>query len=73
MNKTLRFGFTLTPHEREAMSRLAEVEGGLSHAALIRLLIRQAAKTQGLWLTKQISNVRCDTCMCKEVKNEYSQ
>lgn len=49
MKKSLRFGLVLTQAERRALARLAEVEGGLSHAATLRRLIRQAARQHGLW------------------------
>jgi hypothetical protein len=49
MQKSERLGLVLTPPEKAAVLRLAEVEGGLSQAALIRRLIRQEAKKRGLW------------------------
>jgi len=49
MFKTERFGLSLSPRERQALRHLAEVEGGLSQAALVRRLIRAEAKTRGLW------------------------
>jgi hypothetical protein len=47
--KSERFGLVLTPLEKDTVARLAEVEGGLSSAALMRRLIRQAAQERGLW------------------------
>jgi len=44
-----RFGLVLSEGEKTAIQRLAEIEGGLSRAALVRRLIRQAAKERGLW------------------------
>lgn len=49
MDKTERFSLVLTPQEKAAVTRLAEVEGGLSQAALLRRLIRKAAHDRGLW------------------------
>ena len=51
MNKTRRFGLILSLKERQALAQLADAEGGLSHAALIRRLIRNAARERGLWPT----------------------
>jgi hypothetical protein len=44
-----RFGLILSEHEKEALARLAEADGGLSAAALVRRLVRQEAKRRGLW------------------------
>ena len=49
MERKERFGFLLTKEEKSALKRLAEREGGLSAAALLRRLIRQAAQEQGIW------------------------
>jgi len=49
MKKKERFGFLLTREEKIALKRLAEREGGLSAAALLRRLIRQTAQKQGVW------------------------
>ena len=49
VHKSKRLGLVLTPAEKTAVIRLAEVEGGLSQAAVVRRLIRQAAKSRGLW------------------------
>ena len=48
MNRRMRFGFVLTEEEKRALSSLAEAEGGLSEAAMLRRLIRRAAQEQGL-------------------------
>ena len=48
MNRRLRFGFVLTEDEKHALTKLAEVEGGLSEAATLRRLIRRAAQEHGL-------------------------
>jgi len=53
MKRHIRFEFLLSPDERHALHRLAEMEGGLSQAALVRLLIRQAAQERGMWPAKQ--------------------
>ena len=50
MQKVIRFGFALTPLEKDAISKLAELEGGLSQAALIRRLIHKAASAHGISL-----------------------
>ncbi len=47
--RTEKLGIVLTPREKAAIVRLAEVEGGLSQAALLRRLVRQAAKARGVW------------------------
>lgn len=44
-----RFGLIMSDQEIEALGRLSENEGGRSKAATVRLLIRAAAKEQGLW------------------------
>ncbi len=49
MEKTERLGLTLTSAEKSTVVLLAEVEGGLSQAALVRRLIRKAACSKGLW------------------------
>lgn len=49
MKRTDRFGLILSVKEKQALAKLAEAEGGLSHAALIRRLIRNAARARGLW------------------------
>ena len=45
----MRFGLVLTPEERTAVQRLADAEGGLSVAAVLRRWIRQEAKRRGVW------------------------
>lgn len=54
MQKNKRFGLMLTPIEKVAITQLAEYEGGLSQAALVRRLIRKAAHEYGLWPPEQI-------------------
>jgi hypothetical protein len=49
MKKTERIGLTLTRSEKAVAKRLAQIEGGLSLAALVRRVIRQSAQTHGLW------------------------
>lgn len=49
MEKCERFGLVLTPAEKTVLGRLAENQGGLSQAALVRRLIRDAARASGLW------------------------
>jgi hypothetical protein len=41
-------GLILTTAEKDALTKLAELEGGLSMAALIRRLIRDAAGRHGI-------------------------
>ncbi|MCG3209829.1 MAG: hypothetical protein FOGNACKC_03456 [Anaerolineae bacterium] len=53
MNKEKRFGLHLHQDEKTALKKLAQLEGGLSLAATIRRLIRQAAKTAGIWPIKE--------------------
>lgn len=53
MKRTIRFTFLLSEEERDTVKSLAEFHGGLSDAALIRLIIREAAKRQNLWPPKQ--------------------
>jgi hypothetical protein len=49
VGKSERFGMILSPAEKIAGQKLAEREGGLSLAALIRRLIRVEADKQNLW------------------------
>lgn len=44
-----RFGMILSDYEMEALKRLAEYEGGLPMAAMVRRLICLSAKEKGLW------------------------
>jgi hypothetical protein len=53
MRKGIRFGFVLTDDEKCALSKLAELEGGLSEAATVRRLIRRAAREAGVWKLKK--------------------
>jgi hypothetical protein len=52
MEKTERFGFWLTLEEKSLIIKLAEMEGGLSLAALIRRLVREAAQKHGIPIDK---------------------
>lgn len=49
MFKTERLGLALSPEEKSVLEHLAEMEGGLSQAALVRRLIRAEARKRGLW------------------------
>jgi len=49
MYRTKRLALVLTPAEKTAVVKMAEAEGGLSQAALVRRLIRNAAKEHGIW------------------------
>lgn len=53
MRKGIRFGFVLTADEKSALTKLAELEGGLSEAATVRRLIRRAAREAGVWKLKK--------------------
>lgn len=50
MQRLIRFGLLLNTSEKQALARLAEAEGGLSQGAMVRNLIRNAARERGLWL-----------------------
>lgn len=56
MEKTERFGFLLSKDEKDVVVQLAEIKGGLSKAALIRLLIRSAGRENGLLNIKREKN-----------------
>ncbi len=49
MKKDRRFGFVMYPAEKEALKMLAEIEGGLSEAAILRRLIRKEAMLHNIW------------------------
>jgi len=49
MHKTERLGLLLTPAEKPAVLQMAEAEGDLSQSALVRRLIRNAARERGIW------------------------
>lgn len=49
MKRSIRFGLLLNTSEKQALACLAEAEGGLSQGAMVRSLIRQAARERGLW------------------------
>jgi hypothetical protein len=66
VDKTERFGLMLTPIEKSMIVKLAELEGGLSQAALIRRLILQAARAHGLWLPDET----CPIHVFNEEENE---
>lgn len=44
MKRNVRFGLLLSDGEKTVLSQLAALEGGLSQAAVLRLLIRRAAR-----------------------------
>ena len=48
MLKTKRIGLIVTEEEKKWVIQLAEIEGGLSQASLIRRLIRQSAERYNL-------------------------
>ena len=56
--KVHRFGFVLTDDEKQALARLAEIEGGLSEAATVRRLIRRAANERGVWPLADLPRTR---------------
>lgn len=49
MTKRIRFGLVLDQAEKKAVLRLAQAEGGLSQAAVMRRLLRLAADRHGHW------------------------
>ena len=49
MQRTVRLGILLSPNEKTSLALLAEHEGGLSKAALIRRLLRKEARMKGYW------------------------
>jgi hypothetical protein len=49
MKRKMRFGFVLCPAEKQALARLAEAQGGLSSADVLRRLIRREAQQLGFW------------------------
>jgi hypothetical protein len=53
MHKTKRLALVLTPAEKTAVMEIAEAEGGLSQSALVRRLIRNAARERGIWPPNQ--------------------
>ena len=53
MYKTKRLALVLTPAEKNAVVEMAEAEGGLSQSALVRRLIRNAARERGIWPPKR--------------------
>ena len=50
MLKHIRFGLLMQPDEKLVLDRLAEREGGLSAAAMVRRLIRKEGERQGIWV-----------------------
>lgn len=56
MAKNFRFGFVLSMDEKKAIEKLAVLEGGLTKAALIRRLIRQAAHQKGIQTSTSCSD-----------------
>jgi hypothetical protein len=48
MDRTERFGLVLSDTEKRVLCRLAESQGGLSQAAMLRHLLLQAARQNGL-------------------------
>ena len=49
MHKTKRLSLMLTPMEKTVIEQLADAEGGLSQSALVRRLVRDAARKHGIW------------------------
>lgn len=49
MHRTKRISLVLTPMEKTVVEELAEAEGGLTQSALLRRLIRNAARERGIW------------------------
>ena len=44
-----RFMVGFTPTEKQVLEQLAEIEGGISQAAVVRRLVRREAQKRGLW------------------------
>lgn len=79
MDKSLRFGMVLSPAEKYALVRLAEVEGGLSQAAIVRRLIRRAALQCGFWpppdtdeqhVQMHVDEMQCRKALAQTVKED---
>ena len=66
MQKTERLAVVLTPAEKSAVVEMAEAEGGLTQAALVRRLIRDAARQRGLWPPE---HPRCSGLNAQEVQH----
>jgi hypothetical protein len=49
MKRDADMRLVMTQTEKAALVKLAEVEGGLSQAAVVRRLIRAAARERGVW------------------------
>jgi len=49
MNRVFRYGLFLSKKERDILAELAQLEGGLSKAAVLRRLIHQAAEARGVY------------------------
>lgn len=58
MDRTERFGLILSPVEKQALAQLAEREGGLSQAAMLRHLLREAARQCGFLPRDGTSNIQ---------------
>lgn len=69
MKRTERFGLLLSSQEKTVVTRLAEHEGGLSQAALLRMLIRRAAVERGFWPMRHVTK----TVPNKQAKEAYIQ
>ena len=63
MKKSERFALVLTSAEKETVALLAKGRGGLSQSALIRCLIHDAARVEGLTLNISVT----------KSKNNYGQ
>ena len=53
MFKSERLGLVLSAREKGAARKLAEAEGDLTVAAVLRRLIRAEAQRRGLWPVKE--------------------
>ena len=56
MRRNIRFGMVLSQSEKATLTKIAEIEGGLSKAAVIRRLIQREAYTQGILPLPESSN-----------------
>ena len=69
MERSVRFCLLLTCQERRSLKQLAEREGGLSQAAMVRHLVRSKARSLGLWPPSGCDGKVCD-CTDGEVNDD---
>ena len=64
MSRTERFALVMTKYEKWLIEKLAELEGDLSHAALLRRLIHKAANEH------QLQNISIPEKKAKDKNND---